>query len=511
MPRPSLAFALSLTALAILVACGGGGGSSSSTHESLASVTVQTYITDNLATDYSKVWVTLKKITAVDAAGSEVVLVDASASPVVLNLSSLASVGEFMSSVTIPAGVYTQLNVTLGDAVQLVSLDGSQTTAASFSGTGSDFVLQVRHLQVDATSSGQLVLDFNLARFSYDAATGLVTPVVEVPRPADAFGKFVRQQAEVHGLVRSVDVANATLTVDDARLGSGIVVTLAADAVILDASGATLTLDALAALSQARIEIKGTVTPGATTADPVAVQASVIHVLPATGSAAAAEQRTQGSGTVSAVNGQRVTVQLAEANFLPGGGSVVVDITDAVFPHGQASDLAAGVPVSFRGTASGSGDAAVVVARMVDIRGAASAAERGQNPGTQYAGLHGVVSSVGSSGTFTLVVGASDGRVAAGTYTVDASTASYAEGNAGCLAADASVDAMGTLSGQALLAKVIAVKGCAGQPRSAPAPVPSAGGASAPQPSAPAASAPPAPAPAASVPVPPAPGASAPR
>ena len=52
-------------ATALLVACGGGGGSTTEAPTaSPLSYKLQTYITDNLATEYSKVWVTIKKITA---------------------------------------------------------------------------------------------------------------------------------------------------------------------------------------------------------------------------------------------------------------------------------------------------------------------------------------------------------------------------------------------------------------------------------------------------------------
>ena len=190
---------------------------------------LQTYITDNLATDYSKVWVTVKKITAVDGAGTEVTLLDASASPVTVNLSSLADVGQFMSTVTLPAGVYAQIKVTLGNAVQLVSLDGSKTISARFNSTGADQVLTLRDLDLNPANTGQLVLDFNLAKFTYDATTGIVTAVVERRDAGEAFGKFIRQQAEVHGSVTAVNTTAGSFTVTDKRLGS-VVVTLAAEA-----------------------------------------------------------------------------------------------------------------------------------------------------------------------------------------------------------------------------------------------------------------------------------------
>ena len=154
-------------------------------------------------------------------------------------------------------------------------------------------------------------------------ASGLVTPVIEVPKPVDAFGKFVAQQATVNGTVKSVDAANGRLTVDDAHLGNGVVVTLAGDSVVIDeASHLTVTLGAVAI--GAHVEIKGMVTPGATTADPVTVVASVVHVEAA--HSPVAVQTVAGAGKVSLVNGNLVTVALDDANFLPGADGVVVDV-----------------------------------------------------------------------------------------------------------------------------------------------------------------------------------------
>jgi Domain of unknown function (DUF4382) len=456
----SLILTLSTAALAVLAACGGGSDTASTAPTAAAaSVTLQTYITDNLATEYSKVWVTVKKITATDSAGTAITLLDATAAPVVVNLSSLAAVGQFMSSVSVPAGIYTQLAVTLGNDVQLVSLDGATTVAGKLaSGTG-DFVWNVRNLSFDTATTGQLVLDFNLARFTYSAATGLVTPQVDVLHPTDAFRKFVRQQAEVHGTVQSVDTTAGTITVNDSRLGTGVVVSLATDAVITNEStGATLTLAQLA--TGTRIGIRGTVTPGATTADPVTVSATVVHV-------ESAVTRASGEGTVSAVNGTRVTVKLTDANFLPGSDSVVVETSGATFPHGLATDLAIGVAVSFRGQVSGTGAAAVVAASSVDVRGAASSHARAAHPEHAFAGggVRGTVGTVGTDGRFTLVVSAANATtaVAAGTYTVTTTGAAYHDGSASCLVAGATIQALGTLSGTTLTAAVLDVDGCAGQ------------------------------------------------
>jgi len=463
-----LAFQIACAA-AILAACGGGGsaGSSSLGGATGQSVELQTYITDNLATDYAKVWVSIERITAVDADGVEATLLDATAAPVVVNLSSLASVGQLLATSSIKPGVYHEVRVTLVNSVQLVSLDGATTTTAKLAASGSDFVVHVANLALYPGASGQLVLDFNLARFTYDGATGLVVPVVEAPKPSDAFDKFVHQQATVNGTVKSVDATAQTITVDDARLGAGIVVSLATDAVVLDeASGQTVTLAGVAV--GAHVEIRGSVKPGATTADPVTVVASVVHIERALPPVAV--QTVAAAGNVKAVNGTLVTVALHEASFLPGADGIVVDISAASFTHGTAGDLAPGVAVAFRGSLSGAGTAAVVLASDVDVLGAPSLREQQLHPELKFNAVNGQIAAVNGDGSFTVAQAKADGPVAVATYTIDPSQATYLAGNASCIAVGAVVQAIGVLADQTLSARFLNVKDCAGEVHAEPAP-----------------------------------------
>ena len=475
-------------ASAILAACGGGGGSSigttvAATDSSQAqSVPLQTYITDDLTTQYSKVWVSIEKITAVDAGGAEVTLLDATAKPAVVNLSSLAAVGQLMATANVKAGVYTEVRVTLVNSISLVSLDGSTTINAKLAPTGADFVVHVRNLALDTAASGQLVLDFNLAKFSYDAASGLVTPTVEAPKPSDAFDKFVHQQATVNGVVAGVDAAGGSITVDDPHLGHGVVVTLASDAVIVDeTTGATVALGSVAV--GAHVEIRGKVTPGATTADPVTVVASVVHVEKTAPPAGVVT--VSGGGKVTAVSGHLVTVALNDATFLPGANSVVVDDTTAQFAHGQAGDLAPGVTVAFRGSVSGSGAQTTVLASDMDILGAPSQADRAAHPNQTFNAVNGAITAINPDGSFTVAQAHADGPVSAQVYTIDPSHATFMEGKASCLAVQATVQVIGSLASTTMTAKIINVKGCAGETHAEPPPVtppaPPAPGSSAPK------------------------------
>jgi hypothetical protein len=472
---PKCHLALQMACVSVLVAgCGGGGtaalGTSSGSPLQVQSVPLQTYITDNLATDYSKVWVSVEKITAVDSSGTEVTLFDATGSAAVINLSSLASVGQFMSTVTIPVGVYSEVRVTLANSILLVSLDGSTTVSAKLAATGSDFIIHITGISVDPSSSGQLILDFNLARFTYDPSSGLVTPVVEVPPPVAAFSKFVAQQATVNGIVQSVDAANGRLVVNDPRLGDGVVIILSADAVIVDeASNTSVPLAGIPI--GARVEVSGMVSPGATTADPVTVIASVVHL--EASNAPVAVQTIAGAGTVSSVSGDLVSVALNNATFLPASNSIVVDVHSAQFLHGQLSNLTPGVTVAFNGSLIGTGASIEVLASDIDIQGAPSQNDLQNNPEQTFTAVNGAIGALNSDGSFTVGVTRADGPVVVpGVYTVDASHATYLKGNASCLAVGSLVQAVGSLVSTTLTAKYMNVANCAGQIHSEPAPLP---------------------------------------
>ena len=68
-----------------------------------------------------------------------------------------------MASASIPADRYTEIRVTLLNTLQLVSLDGATTTEAKFAAMGADFTWSLRNLRWDSDTTGQVVLDFNLA------------------------------------------------------------------------------------------------------------------------------------------------------------------------------------------------------------------------------------------------------------------------------------------------------------------------------------------------------------
>ena len=181
------------------------------------------------------------------------------------------------------------------------------------------------------------------------------------------------------------------------------------------------------------------------------------------------------------MSGTLVTLALDEASFLPGANSVVVDVANARFAHGKLADLTTGVAVTFRGTVSGAAANTVVLATDIDLPGAPSQSEQQKNPEQKFAAINGAITILNSNGTFTVVQAKADGLlVVPGPYTIDATHAAFGEGKASCLAVGQIVQAIGTLATSTLSAKLINVKGCAGEARSEPAPPAPPGAASAP-------------------------------
>jgi Domain of unknown function (DUF4382)/Domain of unknown function (DUF5666) len=443
----AIALPLSAAALATLVACGGGGGSTAS--NASGTVAMNTYITDAVSDDYSQVWVGVLKITAVDASGTEVTLFSADTAQI-YNLSSLDSVGQLLAAATIPTGTYRAVKVTLADDVSLVKVSDGSTVQAHFTGDGSTKTIRV-DVAYNAADENALVLDFDLQRFTTTVnASGqtIVQPVI-LKRAKGDLKNFIRNQAEVHGTVTAVN--GNSITINDSRLGNGVVVTLATDGVVVDeATRTTVSLSNITVGS--RIEAKGVLTSSTDTTT-ATVAATVIKIESShSGSVPdTASNRARGEGTVVSYDStsKLLTLSLSEASFLPASQQVVVDLSNARYAHGTAAQLTAGTYVTFKGalntTASPTSD---VLARVIDVEGAASASS---NAGNVLSEVNGTITAI-SGTTVTL-------NTSSGVITVDTSGALVKEGRASCLAVGATLEAKGSLSGSTMTARVLEVSG----------------------------------------------------
>ena len=188
---------------------------------------------------------------------------------------------------------------------------------------------------LDPPTSGQLVLDFNLAKFTYDATHG--------PRDAGRRGaapcRCVRQVRAPAGRPSTASCAGVDVAGRHARPSTTRAsATGSSSRSRPTPSSSTPTTGASVSLAASRVgahvEIRGIVTPGATTADPVTRRRLGRSHRGALRPVAV--QTVGGAGKVSAVSGNLVTVALDQASFLPGANSVVVDIAAAQFTHGQA-------------------------------------------------------------------------------------------------------------------------------------------------------------------------------
>jgi len=443
---------LSALSLGLLSACGGGSTSATSATAATASSTrVSTYITDNLTTDYAQVWVGIKTITAVDSTGAEVTLFTSADSSgySTYDLRSLASVGELMSAASIPAAVYQQIKVTLAPDVKLVKASDSSVINAAFTSDGSDKVVRVS-VTFDATTNNALVLDFNLDKFTFDASTNLVTADVS-RKDSGALKDFKFHQGEVRGTVVSVNTTANTITVNDARLSSATVLALASDAVITkESDGSTVALADLAVGTT--IAARGAVTSTASDAN-VTVSVSAVTVKSTSPSVVAAN-RYRGEGTISAISGTTVTLSLTEANFLPTSAAITLDVSTARYMHGQLADVVAGGSLRFQ--ASYDSTTGNYTATLVDVAGAAAASK--SSSATRPSKVEGTITAISSS-AWTVSMPNSTYGVAAGTYTVDVSTA-YIKGSTTCQAVGSTIEARGTLSGTTLTARSVKVKSC---------------------------------------------------
>ena len=461
MTSPKLALLSAAVVAALVAGCGGGGsGSSAPAPAPVVQSAVSTYITDNLATEYSKVWAGILDITLVDAAGQKAVLFH-SDTPTVYNLSSLASVAELLSSATIPQGTYVRALVTLDDKVQLVSLDGLTTINATLKGDGSPTIVPVE-LEFHSGTESQLVLDFDLAKFTYDATTNRVVPTVtKSPKTGGSTKDFQVTRAKTKGLVSEVGADGLTLT--DKHLGTSVRVRVTGTSVILNENtGAVLALSDIK--PGYRVDARGVV---ASEHPPVLTAATVRVKTSGSGDddRPSAVGGVHGEGTVSAVTNTSITVDLKEANFLPGANKVVLDISNAKYARGVAGDLKVGVKVSFAGTLT---DAAVV-ATFLNIDGALSERERVENPEARAGEIRGVVASVAGAvaqvkltrveyrtGTGTATLKAGD------TVPVNMANAVFERGALACVVAGKEMEAAGRLgTNNEVVAQVIELEhGC---------------------------------------------------
>src|SRR5512133_1631418 len=128
--RSHILLTIAVVTLVIAVACSGGGGSNSfngrtSTTPSATGSVVQVSLGDDAGDRVASLSVTVNAVQMTSDTGATVSLIS---SPTTLEVSSLAGTTSPLGTVTVPAGTYNKLNITLGGATITVVDPATGTT-----------------------------------------------------------------------------------------------------------------------------------------------------------------------------------------------------------------------------------------------------------------------------------------------------------------------------------------------------------------------------------------------
>jgi len=178
----------SAAAMAVVLAGCGGGGSSVSGGSVAGTGRAVVYITDSFREDFAHVWATIYHVEIVPQSGANIVLFDNPAG-VSVDLKTLRdSTGarfSFLGGMTIPAGTYTAIKVTIGPTLQLFrngeAVGSPLTVDPTLIPAGSTNPVLIdtfkRPKTVTAAGINTMIVDFNLAKFVVRGSN--VLPVVE--------------------------------------------------------------------------------------------------------------------------------------------------------------------------------------------------------------------------------------------------------------------------------------------------------------------------------------------
>ncbi len=422
--------------VAALVAC---GDSDSNLSTSPGASTVSVLITDNLTRDYKDVWVEVYSIKAIDANGQAVVLFE-DTSGQTHNLSQLVNIGALVNTRTVTPGTYTSFEIVLSNEITLIDQTGNPVSATFGQGGGSSHTITVDgNLVVNPNQPATLVLDFDLASFTYDPATNTVAPVV-VQKDPDALAQVV---ATVRGEIQVIN-GPGQFVVSSMNGGASITVNLHDNATVTDPANNSVVSDTAILQSGMKVNVSGgydsdTLTITATSV--VIERASAPIVL-----------RHEVEGYVISVDGSVVRLDIEEATFRPGSNALSIDLGNALFTKGGLTMLAAGQEIEIYGDWDGTSFSAAVA----EIEGAA------RNVGSRsyddhYAEIEGIVTAV-TDQTVTLTVREYEhvsGINVGQSITINHGSAWYKYGDAACLVPNMEIEVKGAFTASAMDAYII--------------------------------------------------------
>lgn len=215
--RKGLIIVLFLALAFMLYSCGGGGGSSSgssSTSTSKASL----YITDDISDSYQQVLVTLYKVEFEKSSDKTLVTAFEDTQGVTYDLTELRGIIEKLGS--LPQGSYSKVYLTLGDGLILVDNAGNELSPtfndsnAWTTCSASKCVIEVPGA-ANVTKNQNVILDFDLKQFTYDATTDKVTAKIVLDADGSKHEGYFEMKSDDYGLkgiiVESIDTSTNSL------------------------------------------------------------------------------------------------------------------------------------------------------------------------------------------------------------------------------------------------------------------------------------------------------------
>ncbi len=157
--------------------CGGSGSGESASTGSGNGTGVQMFVTDDLSTSYSHVWVTVLGVTLTNSSGSVSAYSSTTGQQIdvaALHSSGVASVFAFLANASVPSGTYTGATLTLAKTVTLVPVGSTTSITKTFNSLDSagDKEVTINFGPNTVVSNGSsLVFDFNLSKWTEDSSS----------------------------------------------------------------------------------------------------------------------------------------------------------------------------------------------------------------------------------------------------------------------------------------------------------------------------------------------------
>ncbi len=422
---------------ATLTACGGGDDSSNdftpTPNAATTPAALSVFITDDISTQYRKVWVSVTQVTAVDSGGAEQTLYQDAAGKV-FNLPELDAVGALLNTAPLAAGDYQSLNITVANTVELVNSNGL-TMTARFNDAGTPQVINVTaDFTVTDGQSSAIALDFDLKQFNYDATTGIVSPVIVFQNETQV-KELERRYAKLEGAVSAITDASHFTLRSTARAPL-ITVTLAPNVTVVNELTRIIAADTSALAVDDRVDVYGNYDSSTLTLSAVSIRID-------NDSSNNLTARDKAEGMVTSYDGSTLVLDVREANFIPGNNTLnVVNVSNALFTKGNLVTLQAGMQVEIRGHWDGS----LLNAKIVEIEGAAPATGLGAGA-EDYAEVQGLITAHEGDILTLQVMKTERANIAIGSsLSVDIANAWLKTGSDACLIDGAYVEIKGAMN-----------------------------------------------------------------